>query len=357
MTILPNLYKTNLDHPASSPLHHQPVMVTLNPYSSQLVDNLNRMMKEEEEAAAGGGDAAAAACNLATLNPQLARLTATLRKKRCELGHPGPCRQTCGLNESTALQMSDRAVGGSGRLVNPNDVVFRAVSPHGHVYWEINPKEGNGQPAAATHQSAAGGGGAIMVGSGKSVKSHQSASSTGDENTASSDLQNISDFSDSDDHRATSEMSRQSSSRFSESRPLIYTTTSSASTSPGHSNGSHAAIDAAAAVNHFSAASRATAARFGRGVTTTAGGGRWQTTLPPNFHEEVYAYAATDFVNHHHGGGGGGGNGSMAAVTVPEQLQSQVQIKDLRTLPVSVKSKEYIMAKIADYTERNANQV
>lgn len=35
----------------------------------------------------------------------------------------------------------------------------------------------------------------------------------------------------------------------------------------------------------------------------------------------------------------------------------QVQIKDLRTVPVSVKSKEYIMAKIADYTERNANNV
>ena len=62
----------------------------------------------------------------------------------------------------------------------------------------------------------------------------------------------------------------------------------------------------------------------------------------PNFHEEVYAYAATDF---------SGSNG------VPEQVQSQVQIRDCKAVPVSVKSKEYIMAKIADYTERNSNQV
>lgn len=295
MTILPNVYKTNLEHTG------QPVMVTLNPYSSQLVDNLNRMMKEEED-------------NAATMNPQLARLTATLRKKRCELGHPGPCRPTCGFNENT-LQMADR----SSRLINPTDVVFRAVSPHGHVYWEINPKEGQ----------------QVMVGKPKS------ATSSGDENTNTSDLQNVSDFSDSDDHRAHSEMSRQSSSRFSESRPLIYT--SSASTSPGHSNGSHAHIDAArqqldAASNFHAAATTAQRAKFGRGAVS----GRWPT-LPPNFHEEVYAYAATDF----------GHQGS-----VPETVQSQVQIKDLRTLPVTVKSKEYIMAKIADYTERNiANQV
>ena len=64
----------------------------------------------------------------------------------------------------------------------------------------------------------------------------------------------------------------------------------------------------------------------------------------PNFPEEVYAYAATDF------------SGSSAGC-VPEQVQSQVQIRDCKAVPVSVKSKEYIMAKIADYTERNFNQV
>merc|ERR1719312_2485001 len=101
-------------------------------------------------------------------------------------------------------------VGPPGALgrVNPSEVVFRAVSPHGHVYWEINP----------TKQD-------------QTVPTTKSQNSSSDENT-NSDLQNISDFSD-DDNRAASEMSRQSSSRFSESRPLIYS--SSASTSPGHS--------------------------------------------------------------------------------------------------------------------------
>ena len=161
----------------------------------------------------------------------------------------------------------------------------------------------------------------------------RSATNWGDENT-NSDLQNISDFSD-DDNRAASEMSRQSSSRFSESRPLIYS--SSASTSPGHSAASsdlarHAVINDA----HFNTAGNSRA-KFVRPTGRTP----W-ASASPNFQEEVYAYAATDF------------SGSNP---VQEQVQSQVQIRDCKAVPVSVKSKEYIMAKIADYTERNSNQV
>jgi len=74
----------------------------------------------------------------------------------------------------------------------------------------------------------------------------------------------------------------------------------------------------------------------------------WVTASPapgyPAGEPDVYAYAATDFAAPGHG-------------SVSEQLQSQVQIRDLRAVPVSVKSKDYIMAKIADYTERHANQV
>ena len=265
ITILPNLYQTNLDTGA-------PVMVTLNPYSSQLVDNLNRMMKEGEEGV-----------EPPVMNPQLARLTATLRKKRCELGHPGPCRKTCAVNiHENALHLVDR--GSVIRdVINPGDVVFRAVSPHGHVYWEINPTKDQTKP--------------------------KSANSSGDENT-NSDLQNVSDFSD-DDHRAHSEMSRQSSSRFSESRPLIYTT-SSASTSPGGGGGEfvrHAPVDLArhAHVNEGGQFSSGQRGRFNRGA---GAGGRWPT-LPPSYHEEVYAYAATDFSN---------------VAPVPEQVQAQVTI-------------------------------
>merc|ERR1712130_915975 len=106
------------------------------------------------------------------------------------------------------IQQNENLSNALGR-VNPSEVVFRAVSPHGHVYWEINPTKQD-QTAPTT----------------------KSQNSSSDDNT-NSDLQNISDFSD-DDNRAASEMSRQSSSRFSESRPLIYSG-SSTSTSPGHS--------------------------------------------------------------------------------------------------------------------------
>merc|ERR1719384_2232329 len=219
------------------------------------------------------------------MNPQLAKLTATLRKKQ--------------MTEPSARPGAGGCLLQTGRVVDPSDVVFRAVSPHGHVYWEINPKQGHHQQ----QQQHPGGG--------------RCQTSSSEENT-NSDLQNISDLSD-DDNRAASEMSRQSSSRFSESRPLIYSSSSS-STSPGHS--------ATTEQLQYNQAARPGPAKF---VTR------------PRYQEEVYAYAATDF--------------SSGGQQVPEQVQSQVQIRDCRAVPVSVKSKEYIMAKIADYTERQSHQV
>ena len=292
MTLIqPNLYRTTFEN-------GQPVMVTLNPYSTQLVDNLNRMMGSEE------------AVYDNAMNPQLAKLTATLRKTKpgkCELGHPGPCRQAC-LERQQAAALQPRAV-------NPEEVMVRAVSPHGHVYWEINPSE-----EARVQVRPQGN------------KSQHSTSSE-DTNTAS-DLQNISDLSDDDGGRAASEMSRQSSSRFSESRPLIYS--SSASTSPGHSAGTPADLVRHAAINdaHFHPARG-----LGRGGARGGAGVRGWSPGTPVHQEEVYAYAATHFTQ---------GEPSAAA---------QVQVRDCRALPVSVKSREYILAKIADYTERNANQV
>ena len=298
MTLIqPNLYRTTFEN-------GQPVMVTLNPYSTQLVDNLNKMMGSEQEAIYDN-----------TMNPQLAKLTATLRKKiRCDLGHPGPCRQAC-------VERQQQAMAGvhHPRAVNPEEVVFRAVSPHGHVYWEINPSE------QAKIQNR-------VVGN----KSQHSTSS--DDTTTASDMQNISDFSDDDTGRAASEMSRQSSSRFSESRPLIYS--SSASTSPGHSAGTPADLVRHAVINdaHFNTA-RALQQRGRGGAPQMAGRQPWPTA-GPNFQEDVYAYAATDF-----------SQGQESAA------QAQVQVRDCRAVPVTVKSREYILAKIANYTERSANQV
>ena len=272
----PNLYRTTFEN-------GQPVMVTLNPYSNQLVDNINKMMGDN-------------LCYDTAMNPQLAKLTATLRKKQMVEQR---------LPENPGVQLTERQGGcmfQGGRVVDPSDVVFRAVSPHGHVYWEINPKQGHHQKAGRQQQPGRSG----------------SGSGSSDENT-NSDLQNISDLSD-DDNRAASEMSRQSSSRFSESRPLIYSSSSS-STSPGHS---------------------ATPEQ----VQYNARPGQTKFVARPRYlQDEVYAYAATDF------------SSVGQAGLVPEQVQSQVQIRDCRAVPVSVKSKEYIMAKIADYTERQSHQV
>ena len=323
MTLVqPNLYRTTFEN-------GQPVMVTLNPYSTQLVDNLNKMMGSEQGQEAVYDNA---------MNPQLAKLTATLRKKvKCDLGHPGPCRQAC--FERAAAQQHQQVLPGvhHPRSVNPEEVVFRAVSPHGHVYWEINPGE---QARVQQQQQQAN----QRI---NPNKSQHSTTSSEDTNT-NSDLQNISDFSDDDNGRAASEMSRQSSSRFSESRPLIYS--SSASTSPGHSAGTPADLVRHAVIND---------ANFntGRGVVGLQPRGRaghqirqqqqgWNQQQQQNWQqqqqqhgiqEEVYAYAATDF--------------SQA------EPSAQVQVRDCRPVQPSMKSREYIMAKIADYTERTGNQV
>ena len=309
----PNLYRTQFTENGT------PVMVTLNPYSSQLVDNLNKMMGDN-------------LCYDTAMNPQLAKLTATLRKKQAAGGKVN-------IHENGTLQMLERAAGQpgcmyqqeQGRMVNPRDVVFRAVSPHGHVYWEINP--GNKQQQQQQQTGVVG--------------QHRAQHSGSDDNT-NSDLQNISDFSD-DDHRAHSEMSRQSSSRFSESRPLIYSG-SSTSTSPGHSVSGHPMTS-----DHMSpvTSARSTQPRQLSGRSGPVSRSPWVTSSmshpSPAYQDDVYAYAATDFTNTVNEFSSGG--------YVPEHVQSQVQIRDCRAMPVNIKSKEYIMAKIADYTERQANQV
>lgn len=352
VTIVPNMYKVDTSMPSTpsssatmTSTASKPVMVTLNPYSSQLVDNLNRMMMTE---ASNGG----LTDMNGTMNPQLARLTATLRKKRCELNHPGPCRQTCLLQDGHHGNIQQLI----GSPLNPNDVVFRTVSPHGHIYCEINPKK---EPQQQFNQMTLSGNMTAVpqqdIKTNKSQNSTSTTSSGGDDNTTS-DLQNISDFSD-DDHRAHSEMSRQSSSRFSESRPLIYTSGdgSTSSTSPGHSATSDflslrqqqiAAIDSR---NRFNRAGGVPQAAM---INSGTAGSRWiPANYLANYTDEVYAYAATDFSvpsSNTTVVSSAGGN------SIQEHLQSQVQIKDIRTVPVSVKSKEYIMAKIADYSERSA---
>ena len=67
------------------------------------------------------------------------QLTNTLRNKKkvCQGGH-----NNCGHNDDTMLP--------------EKEVVFRAVSPHGHVYWEIDPKRDLAGIAASAAASTGG---------------------------------------------------------------------------------------------------------------------------------------------------------------------------------------------------------
>ena len=98
MTVIqPNLYRTTFEN-------GQPVMVTLNPYSNQLVENINKMMGDN-------------LCYDTAMNPQLAKLTATLRKK--QMAEPSG---RMNMTENSSLQLTERQAGGcvlaGGRLVH-----------------------------------------------------------------------------------------------------------------------------------------------------------------------------------------------------------------------------------------------
>ena len=83
------------------------------------------------------------------MSPQLVQLTNTLRrpppppvgsqgKKICQAGSHS-ASDTCG--QSHTQQPTHQGVNDSTMLPE-KEVVFRAVSPHGHVYWEIDPTRG-----------------------------------------------------------------------------------------------------------------------------------------------------------------------------------------------------------------------
>jgi hypothetical protein len=141
--------------------------ITLNPYSTQLVDNINMMMPNNQGSTTSSSKSNDSSCNnragkpagvnnssssnsssstaSTTLggqllnpqannnimfNPQLATLTNTLRG-----GMP-----ICDAGNGNIQVDQDFSQATNG------EVVYRAVSPHGHVYWEIDP----GQVYAAT---------------------------------------------------------------------------------------------------------------------------------------------------------------------------------------------------------------
>ena len=282
--------------------------ITLNPYSTQLVDNLNRMM-----VSGPGGHI----YQVASISPaQLTNLTNTLKKKKCVGGHSGPCQHS---RMNTPLQSDSSCRSDSLTPLGQDtdtellpvtsaatEVVFRAVSPHGHVYWEIDPKRVRGQHGPAS-----------------------------DEDTQT-DLHNMSDFSEDDGSKVTSgsaasDRSRQSS-RFSDHRPLL------ASSSPCHMMQPLPEAVLPPVIS-FSPSHRFSSLQKGPSqpgpqaqFSTRTRLGRTQPRQRQEAEPQQYHIGQT------------------------EQLQQQVQIPDLRRLPVQVKSSEYIMAKIQSHMDRRGTR-
>ena len=152
--------------------------ITLNPYSTQLVDNINMMMPNSNgSATASSSNSNDSSCNNRSgntnrtannssasnsssstasttlgrqilnpgannnvmFNPQLATLTNTLR------GNQMPIYESGNGNIQVDQDFSQATNG---------EVVYRAVSPHGHVYWEIDPNQVYAATLAASSSTA-----------------------------------------------------------------------------------------------------------------------------------------------------------------------------------------------------------
>ena len=252
------------------------------------------------------------------MSPQLLNLTNTLRsKKKCQGGHAGSshCNGTH-VNDSTILPESE--------------VVFRAVSPHGHVYWEIDPKRDFSVPI---HHPAGGAG-------------------SGDEcQTSSSDMSS----------------SRQSSSRYSDNHPLI-------TDSPLHHYHPNVLVNPFADVqllSSVSASSSPTSAAL-RGSSSSASGApetRFSSLRMTSNKSKSMRSGIPNF------GSSGSPRSSPknhsrvteeslvdddlddSGSTIPEQLQRQVQIRDLRAIQGNVKSNEYILAKIQNQMSNRGSPI
>ena len=116
--------------------------ITLNPYSTQLVDNLNMMMpapnsgSNSNNNSTSNSSASTNSTSLGTpltnnhqnlMSPQLMNLTNTLRTSS---------RNT---NPTSQQQILPPSTIHTENVPQNSEVVYRAVSPHGHVYWEIDP--------------------------------------------------------------------------------------------------------------------------------------------------------------------------------------------------------------------------
>ncbi|XP_059096378.1 latrophilin Cirl-like [Tigriopus californicus] len=260
--VTPNGTATTLlpqPHHLNKPRPH----ITLNPYSTQLVDSINMMMPS--------GSTGSSSLDSGVMSPQF--MTQNLSR---------------------------------GGVSSQDELVYRAVSPHGHVYWEIDPSN----PLLMHHQ--------------------QQASQLYEEAIPHPPQSDLSDQSLED----RLSYSRQSSSRFSEQRPLISSPLQQpllASVSRAGSQGGSTTLRPSASNEQF----------VGR-ISGPSSQGISSTFVRTGAHRFNSRNRTKS-------------NKDETASNVPEQLQTQVQIKDCKPIQVSVKSSEYIEAKIRTLRRNNNN--
>lgn len=262
--VTPNGTATTLlpqPHHLTKPRPH----ITLNPYSTQLVDSINMMMPS--------GSTGSSSLDSGAMSPQF--MTQNLSR--------------------------------GGGVSSQDELVYRAVSPHGHVYWEIDPSN----PLLMHHQ--------------------QQASQLYEEAMPQQPQSDLSDQSLED----RLSYSRQSSSRFSEQRPLI----SSPLQQPLLASVSRAGSQGGGSTTLRPSTSNEQFAGRISGLSSQGISSTFVRTGAHRFNSRSRSKANKD----------------ETASNVPEQLQTQVQIKDCKPIQVSVKSSEYIEAKIRTLRRNNNN--
>jgi hypothetical protein len=250
------------------------------------------------------------------MSPALLNLTNTLRsKKRCTpTGHRRNgqhCRQGGGRETQPKFKNDET-------MLPETEVVFRAVSPHGHVYWEIDPRIGGGSDSAVP-----------------SSVSDEDERAGAKVHTSSSDMSG----------------SRQSSSRYSDSHPLI-DGSSTANSTPQHRG--------SVLVNPFADVQLAGASETSVAPSSTTGSARFSSLRlgKPSAQQHLRAQLASHFGIRGQAAAAGGSTSSTPASRNPTpsggatgELQTQVQIRDLRSIPGNVKSSDYILARIQSHIQ------
>ena len=311
--------------------------ITLNPYSTQLVDNLNMMMPNgastNNNSTTSNSSASTNSTGIGTpltqsqlMSPQLMNLTNTLRRDRSCQG-------------STQNQQNNAD--------HQAEVIYRSVSPHGHVYWEIDPNQvygTNNNQFYSAEESVA------LLPNQQPQNHHQLT-------TPTIQQQNQQTFSRP---YLTSRHGQLTEEDLLLQQHLL-------AGDPGQvTNGLHDSFHglqhtneqcfqpgmvmmASSGVNKSEAAQNASSSFVRTGANRfTRKREQKQQAEPQQLVSTVSAVTSRS--------AGATGSGQGADNSVPEQLQTQVQIRDILPIQVSVKSSEYIEAKIRTLRRNNSEQ-